>query len=439
MTNFSGHALKKFLLAATIASALLAHAATQAAPSKSIFVETLAAAGRELGAATGGQRDVVKKMELYSKFEFSPELRPRLKQVFGSDHPFKLALSTGPNDRVTYVAKLAPNTYHDENAMAFSWTEFSVTTITNKSGSVLHNSGSWPSLSLTGASGSLVAEKMGFEFKSSRGKDGGWYGGGGVKLGSAVMRSTTPDAANTELMRIEDVAFSGRATRQGKKAEMAYGLSVKSLQLGADRVEGANIGVRLVNVPMHMMASMDAALENLQSSGLASDAETQVMQKTFQRFAKDLIISGASLVIDDVSAGYLGNKASIKGRVGFNKVVESDFSAPLELARKIVARFDVRLPVSMVNDVSRAVAARSVDKQAPDSVQQIETASKNIADMVMGKLLNEGFAVMEKGALRSAIEIKNGKLTVNGKAVSLPAMSVGDLAKASSWPGNGVQ
>lgn len=437
--------MKKSILAVAIAGALLAHPSIHAveqappsqaqspapaAPVKSSFITTIAEAASELTEAMGRQHDMVKQLEIYSKFEFSPAMRLKLKDIFGTERPFPVQRINGRKGQVTYAAKMKAHGYLDENATAFSWADLDVKSVVSKGGTVVDTSGTWPLLSIVGTTVSCSIEKSSMDFKHARAKNGLWYGAGGIKTGSLVMRAVTPGAAGAkELFRVEGFATGASTALRGKLVDMSSGVSVKTIVFGDDRVERVNLGVRMVNMPAQAMADLDRDLRHAQGSGLAPDAQAQVMLTTMKTFGKKALAAGASVMIDDISASYHGNTASIKGRVDFDKVVDADFSAPIELIKKLVARFEVRLPVAMVNDVSRMVAAKQVDAAVPDVVGQIDAGAKNIAGLVIGKLVNEGFAVMEKGELRSTIGIKGGKLTFNGKAVPLPGMPDGDLVQ----------
>ncbi|RFP16295.1 DUF945 family protein [Duganella sp. BJB475] len=401
-----------------------------AAPVKSSFITTIAAAATELTEAIGRQHDMAKQLEIYSKFEFSPALQLKLKDVFGSERPFLVQRTNGPKGQITYASKLKAHSYLDENATAFSWAELNAKSVVSKGGTVVDTSATWPSLSVIGTTVGSTIEKISVDFKHSRAKSGLWYGAGGIKIGSMVMRSVTTGASEgKQLFRVEGFSTAASSTPRGKLVDMSSGFSIKAIIFGDDRVERVNFGVRMVNMPAQAMADLDRDLRQAQGSGLAPDAQADVMLRTMKSFGKNALAAGASVVIDDISAGYHGNTASIKGRVDFDKVVEADFDAPIELGKKIIGRFDVRLPVAMVNDVSRLMASKQVDAAAPNSAEQIDLAAKNIAGLVIGKLVNEGFAVMEKGELRSTIEIKNGKVTFNGKIIPIPGMPNGDLVQ----------
>ena len=436
--------MKKSILAVAVAGALLAHTSIQAveqvppavipAPAvrvKSSFLETFTAAAKEINAAMGGQTDAVKRLEIVSKLEFSPALRPKLKEVFGNEHIFDVQRTAGPKGQVAYVMKMVPHTYLDENAVAFSWAELTSKAVVNKAGTTLDTIATWPSLSIVGTATSGTLEKMSMDFKQSRMKGGLWYGTGVVKVGSVAVRGTTPGSSEfKETLRLDDISAVCGITSHGKKADVNYGFSIKSILFGGAPIERAHIGLRMVNLPAQELEDANQELKKVQGSGLPEDAQTELMLRSMKSFSKSMVTSGASLVIDDISASYRGNTASIKGRVDFDKVVDADFNSPVELGKKIIARLDVRLPVAMVNDVSRLIGAKQVDASAPNAAEQIETAGKNIAAVVIGKLVNEGFAVMDKGELRSAIEFRQGKLTFNGKAIPLPGMPDGDLVKA---------
>ncbi|GJJ01408.1 hypothetical protein RugamoR64_19460 [Duganella rhizosphaerae] len=437
--------MKKSILAVAIAGALLAHTSIQAIeqappsqaqspapakPVKSALFEAITAAAKEINAAMGGETDTVKRLEILSKLEFSPELRAQLKEVFGSERGIPVLRTSGPKGQAIYTTKLAPHTYLDESAVAFSWAELNSRSVVNKAGTTLDSSMTWPSLSIVGASASGTIEKMSMDLKQARAKDGLWYGTVGMKVGAVAVRGTTPGSSEfKETARLEDIAVNGGVALRGKKADASYALSIKSIVFGGDRVDRANFGMHVLNLPAQALADLDHEIKKIQGSGLPADAQTEVTLKTMKSFGKSMATSGASLVIDDISAAYHGNTASIKGCVDFDKVVEADFDAPIELAKKIIARFDVRLPVAMVNDVSRLMASKQVDAAAPNSAGQIDLAAKNIAGLVIGKLVNEGFAVMDKGELRSTIDIRNGKVTFNGKIVPIPGMPNGDLVQ----------
>lgn len=394
-------------------------------------MEVISASSNELNRALGGERDAVKRLDIQAKFEYSPALRARLKAVFGNERPYPLVRSAGPKGQVIYTAKLMPHTYLDENGAAFSWSELNSRSVANKAGSTVDTKLSMQSATVVGKASAGMLENLSGDIKQVRGPDGIWYSTLNAKLGSLVIRSA--DAGGPDLkeaVRLEDLAGRVNIERRGKKVDVVYGLSVQSIAFGGDHVERANLGIRLANLPAQAMPDLETEITKVQGAGLTEDAQTQVLMKSMLDFAKKMVKSGASVVIDDISASYRGNTASIKGRVDFDKVMDADFKSPMEFVRKIVARFDVRLPVALVKDVCRVMVDKKVDRSNPDAAQLVEMATKDLAATAVGKLVNEGYAVMDKDELRSAIEFKNGKFTFNGKNIAVPGMPAPAAAPA---------
>jgi hypothetical protein len=121
-----------------------------------------------------------------------------------------------------------------------------------------------------------------------------------------------------------------------------------------------------VNIPAKAMAELDQSLRAQQSLDLRRRAARADAAQS-EGYGKRLVKAGAVLNIEDISAAYRGNTASIKGRVSFQKTVDADFDSVPALLKKLVAHFDVRVPVALMKDIGRAVAAKSVPADAPDA------------------------------------------------------------------------
>jgi uncharacterized protein YdgA (DUF945 family) len=231
------------------------------------------------------------------------------------------------------------------------------------------------------------------------------------------MRATPAEGASKEVVRLEGIEMRSDVARRGAMAEIGYRSSVDAIVAGQERVERANIAFRVTNIPAKDMVELEKIVR---ADGKLSDVQQlKLMMKNMEAFGRRAALAGATLVIDDISAAYRGNVASIKGSIGFQKVTEADFKNVAVLGKKIVARFDLRLPVALVKDASRALAAKSIPASAPDAAQQIDRGADAMVSVVVGKAVTSGFAVVEQDELRSAIEIRNGKLTVNGKEIDI--------------------
>ena len=384
---------------------------------------TLRTAQKELMAAVGKENNMARRLELLAKFQFSPELQPKLKKIFGSERPFPIErVAGGPKGQVNYAGKLAPYTYVQGNGTDFSWTEMTATMSADKAGRTMTSDIKSPSLVVSRLGGSLSFLDASLNNKLLRGADKVDYGTATIRIGSVVGRDSASGSSDIkEVVRLDGIEAKSDVRRRGAMAEIAYGMTVKAVVVGGERVERTNFAFRVVNVPGKALADLTTQLREQQDADMENEAAQTRVVKTIREFGKRLITAGATLFIDDISAAYRGNVASLKGRISFQKVVDADFDNITTLMKKIVAHFEVRVPVALVRDVGRMFAAKSVDPSAPDSDKQIDAGADAMVSMVVGKTVSGGYGTMVQDELRTVIDIKDNKITVNGKAIDMPA------------------
>ncbi|MYM84757.1 DUF945 family protein [Duganella sp. FT50W] len=407
--------MNKTLLAAAMAGALLAMPAV-ANPVKprppepaGEFGPVLAQLVSELKALPD-EPNFTRQLDNYAKFAFSPELRPRLKRLFGTERPFPLERVSGSaKGQVDYVGKMAAHSYKQANGTEFSWTEAVANFTTDRAGSAVTSTGSWPSLLVTAPGSSFSVVNMGFSGKQRRGADGVAYGDAVVKIGVVTARAMRAEGDSKEIVRLDGITLRSDVTRRGAMAEMASRTTVDAIVFGNEKIERTNVAFRLTNLPAKALADLDKGMRAQQNSHLSQAAQTKALTGLMTDFGKRAMAAGATLVIDDISASYRGNTASIKGSIGFQKLVEADFSNVALWAKKMVARFEVRVPVALVKDLARVFASKDGGAAAPD------------AEQLIGKAVSDGYAVLDKQVLRSTIEIRDSKLIVNGKEIDAAA------------------
>jgi TonB family protein len=128
--------------------------------------------------------------------------------------------------------------------------------------------------------------------------------------------------------------------------------------------------------------------------------------------------------IDDFSARYHGNKATLHGRIALSGAGGADQDDVKALAKRIVARFEIKVPLAIVRDVAASVAARQAAAQQGNGAAGQMSGTQlgqSITDVIVGKLVGGGFARVENDALVSTVEWRDGELRANGKRVALPA------------------
>ena len=410
--------MKKKLISLAVAGVLLAqvplHAGEQSpAPTIPPLLQTLVSAVQELRGLADKQDNVAQSLGRYSSFQFSPGVRAQLKAVFGSEHPLDVKRAPAAKGLIGYAIALPEHVYLDTTGTAYTWAALAGKVSTNNAGTLLNTEIRWPALSGVGSSGGFAFQDIRIDSRQKRGAEGLWYGATSASLGVLSVRAITPgSSAPREQMRLEGLDFKGSAQRKGALISSSMDSTIKTV-VGAngERIERIHLGLRLEDMPAQQMADFDQRVRNVQASELAADAQQEIIRRTLMDFSKSMVKSGASLVIDDISGAYHGYTASLKGRLSFDHVVDADFENGTAVVKKMALHLDLRVPVALVHDV--------LHKLAPND--------KDAARNVVTKLTGDGFAVQEQDDLHAVIDVRNGKLTFNGKVVPIPGMQNGSV------------
>lgn len=419
--------MKKTILAVATAGALGAalhgYAADAPMPGGAVpktfeILDVALAALKEQQLQPAYQADFFKRYEAAARFEYSPELRPRLLAVFGSEAPLRPKRVGEAKGRINYVATLMPHTFHDINGRDYRWEQLSVNTAVDRAGNRLDMQASLPLLAIVNKDDKLTLRDLRMDSTQTRSADGVMVGTVRFSMGSLVFDGAQAATGQGAIgnMRIDDFVVASAVARRGKQVEMSSGVSIKALTAGGERIDRINFATRLQGIDAATLGAFNDMMQSPSLAALDQVSRNAIVLRRLTAFGKTIVKQGVSLLFDDVSAAYHGNTASLKGRVGFENVVDADLDTMPALMKKLVARFNVRVPVAMVQDISLTIAGK---QGAGKPAETIASEGKNLAALAIGRLVGDGYAVIENGELRSAIEYKNNALTFNGKTVHL--------------------
>lgn len=420
---------------------------------KSKWLDAVVAMNRESQAASK-KGNLAQMLEAQSKLQFTPETSKLLLEVFGSEHPLNVKRAPGNKGRLRYVVEVAPHGYQDTDGLKVEWDELLGSVDIDHAGRNAESSFVWPSLAFDGPKLHVGLRAMSIESKQSLGADGLWYGSQHARIGSMtfgdlgsltvkanVVHTADDDGSHSDVkvdggveaskaapgspagtVRMEGIDYKGVFSRHGKFSDYSYLGTIDRISAGDALVDHVNVGVRVLHMDPAALKRLKTGMEQLKQDGQTNEQVTAAFLPLIKDAGKSLIKQGAELVIDDFSASYHGNSASLKGRVGFGKVEDKDFDEPMSLLKKMVAHFDVRVSLKLVQDVARYVAGKQLAAtlgQRP-AQEDIDRSAKDVASGMMDKAVAEGFVRIEDGELRMTVDYKDGKLAINGKSIPLP-------------------
>ncbi|KQQ36182.1 hypothetical protein ASF61_08275 [Duganella sp. Leaf126] len=393
--------------------------------SSEIFKVYTAAAG-ELSVLNPEEPDINKRIAAYNKFSFSPELRPRLKAIFGTDKP--LAPRRLPDSRGLqhYQSMLKAGSYQDQQVQ-LGWSDVVFNVDTTRAGNQARYTGTIAALNMAGPVNADVAGVR-FAGRQARASDGLWYGAMNVDVDRIAFKDSTAP------MLLEDLRIKTDLQRRGKFVDLAYGVSVRAAGVGENRVERANFAVRVLGLDAQVIRDFTRLAGAPQLQQLAPDARSEVMLRKLKDMGVAVLKRGIEVVIDDISAAWHGQVASLRGRIGFAGASEAELRSLPAILKKLLVRLEVRVPTPIVDALSAFAASKAVAPETPDRAQKLVAVQRQVYEKVMGDIRQSGMAVVGKDEITTVIEFKDSTLTMNGKRVSMFGLQDGKLPMPPAAP-----
>ena len=418
--------MKTTLPAVLLAASLLAvpAAAADVKPARGPVMDAVQSALGELQLAEDPRLPLPVRMERRAAFRYTPGTAAKLRAVFGTDRPYTVEQQPARPGRLAYRMRLQALHHVSDAGFSIDWDEAVLDFDMDKAGQRYDMAGQWNTLAADDGNFRMSAQGMTLSGSQKRSRDGLWFGNIDVRI--AGVRAETKREGVTVTM--DDLSVTSRAVERPKTVDLHVEQRIGTIAAAGEKVEDVHVAVRVVNIDKAAFIALQAAgqRQGAQTAAMTPEQKLAAMEPLLRNFGKTALMRGSAIEIDDISARYRGNKASIRGRIGLAGAVEADLRDFKALARKVVAKFEVRVPLAIVRDISGVIAAKQAAQQGnaanPQGTAQM---SQTMTDVVVGKLVGGGYARIEKDVLVSNLEFRKGALTVNGKPVALPKVAAG--------------
>lgn len=378
------------------------------------------------------------RMEKLAAQAPSPATADKLRAAFGTDRLVTIERQPAVPGHVDWRVTIPALRYAPPQGAAFDWTEGRFDVRMDPAGTTAVTRGAWPSLAAEGATLRMALRGFALDSDQHRGGGGLWYGTTRIDIAGLDVQ---PKGAG-QALAATGLHTEIRFTEQPKTADVAYDNRIDRIAVGGEQIDAVHVGLRFSHIDK-------AALAELADLGAARGAQTDpatpstpaqraaAAKPLLRSFAKAALAPGAALDIDDISARYHGEKVALKGRVTLDGATPADLDTAGALFKKIVARFELRVPIALVREVAGTIVAQqSAQQGTPADPDTLARLGQSATDVVVGKLTGGGYARVEDEVLVSTIEWRAGALRANGKPVALgmpPGMMGGP--QASTAPG----
>jgi TonB family protein len=418
------------LLGITLAAGLFAAAPThasaesappQVAPPTSALMDATMSMARDIKLHDDPRAPMRARLDALAAFRHSPDTAQKLLKVYGSEQPWTLTRAPAAKGRFDYLARLAPVHYVSEQGETYDWAEMRLTMSLDKASRNMSVRGDWPSLIAEDKDTRLSLRDMRLTGKQTRGFGDLWFGDAQVGIAGVKVDAKAAGVS----VALDDIRLKTSVTARPKSVEIGHGVTIKAISVAGERVDNFTLATRVTNIDKATMVEMKALGEKREAATGTPEQQLAALKPMLKEIGKAAIKRGTALEIDDLSARFHGNTVSLKGRVSLEGATEADLDSVATLVKKIVAHFDVKVPVAVLRDISTAVATRQASAQpnAPANAQPVAQMAQTMTDIMVGKAINSGYARMEKDVLVSSIDFRGGILRINGKELALPSFA----------------
>ncbi len=391
-------------------------------------MSAITAASLELREVVGdGKGNPIPNLDKVAAHQFSAPTREKIDKVFGVGTPITFARAAAPKGKVRFNFSVPSGSKLQDDDQDANWSALNLHLLLDSAGRTMTSSGAWDSLTTRHKAATLAVSAMALEGKHVRGPDDIWRG----KMRFSVASVKVEDAAKPFAMQLDGISLESTTVARGKAYDVIGAFRIKTIKTMGEQIDGLGFSMRWKNVDLKAMEELTEAFRRRSGNGTAEQQLTRLTQLNdmapqLRAYGKSIAQRGTTIIIDDISAGYGGHRASLKGSVGLARTVESDFDSFTSFCNKIVARFDVRVPVALLKTIARNITRKQMAAKEDGSVsaEALEMSSQGVTDIMVGQALASGYVRKEKDVLMARIDFTGGQIRVNGKALVLPKFPV---------------
>lgn len=363
---------------------------------------------RELGSRLTVKQGKTIQPDKASSNIYSPEQIAAVRAVFGSSEPLVVKRLPAAGGRTNYSITLPAGQFQDEQGLS-KWSQASIQLAIAPNGSQTASAG-MPALSIVDKTVHLEVERM-----SSAGSMRADYWSGKSRGEIGKMRFMQPGAQEDEFS-VDGIHFGNEFKRKGQYFGGLSEITVDRMGTQSVALDKLHVALRWRKLDAGAMATLKLEMDRMRIEGVDADKASQSLAR-YAPLLKRLVMLGAAVDIEDLSAIYNGHKVGIKGRLSMPNATEADFESGPAIFKKLAGQLEIAVPLPLLREVADAIARNDKSKEAAKTSPEQQSAQ--IYEMMLGKALANHYARLDKDVLRTTIELKDGQLAVNGNPISL--------------------
>jgi TonB family protein len=253
------------------------------------------------------------------------------------------------------------------------------------------------------------------------------YGDGQVDVANVQMLSK----ADGSTMSMDGLFGKFGLKDEGPSVSMYYETGVRTVAFQGERIDDLHLAMHFTGLDKAAldelgkmgqdMKAQEARLAKLPPEAMTAAIQEQLFKQMMRQMGVAVTAKGASIALDDISFSYRGNKASLRGQMHLENVTPADLDQPAAMGKKVVAHFDVQVPLAMLRAFSDAMVRKQLAKTQPGAdAATIEKAGLQGYETALRQAVASGYAKVEGDMLVTSVDIRDGNVLINGKPFEMP-------------------
>lgn len=219
--------------------------------------------------------------------------------------------------------------------------------------------------------------------------------------------SIDPGQENGQKIGLKELKYDVQVPASGDFIDIIARMGAGTVQIGEQNYGPANYDFSLKHVHARKLMALNRSLMTLYTKPEMLQDQSQLMQSLAPM--KDqfiaLLLDNPVLSLDRISFRMPEGEAKISASVRLVDVKAEDFANPMLLPAKIDAAAEIALPAKLVTTLAAGKTESEEEAQL----------SKEMAEQTIANIVQQGYATIDGGLLKSRISFKAGQLLVNDK------------------------
>lgn len=234
--------------------------------------------------------------------------------------------------------------------------------------------------------------------------------------------SIDPGQENGQKIGLKELKYDVQVPASGDFIDVIARMGAGTVQIGEQNYGPASYDFSLKHLHARKLMTLNRSLMELYTKPEMLQDQAQLLQALAPM--KDqlvaLLLDSPELSFDRISFRMPEGEAKVGASVRLVDAKAEDFSNPMLLPAKIDAAADIALPAKLVATLASGKAESEEEAQL----------SKEMAEQTIATLVQQGYATLDGGLLKTRITFKAGQLLVNDKPFNPMAMMQPPLQEA---------